>query len=209
MCEWELGTPGGPRAARGSQTLRAKVATAQPLALPCAELEEGAETSAPGRRGSGQESGSGFDGRGGGRKPTRVGRTRLGAGFLFSPQAPLSSPLFPQGRNRPAGWAPTTRARQCGPAPGEPGPQVRGAPMWAGGGVGSPRRGPAPAPTDDLFARKLRQPARPPLTPHTFAESLGKLPPPPHISVRLTSIHPARPWQKIILSKSWAASLGA
>lgn len=40
--------------------------------------------------------------------------------------------------------------------------------MWAGGGVGSPRRGPAPAPTDDLFARKLRQPARPPLTPHTF-----------------------------------------
>uniref|UniRef100_A0A8C0D0H6 Signal-induced proliferation-associated protein 1 n=1 Tax=Balaenoptera musculus TaxID=9771 RepID=A0A8C0D0H6_BALMU len=40
-------------------------------------------------------------------------------------------------------------------------------PMWAGG-VGSPRRGPAPAPTDDLFARKLRQPARPPLTPHTF-----------------------------------------
>ncbi|KAM6159488.1 signal-induced proliferation-associated protein 1 [Erethizon dorsatum] len=40
-------------------------------------------------------------------------------------------------------------------------------PMWAGG-VGSPRRGTAPAPTDDLFARKLRQPARPPLTPHTF-----------------------------------------
>uniref|UniRef100_A0A8C4L525 Signal-induced proliferation-associated protein 1 n=1 Tax=Equus asinus TaxID=9793 RepID=A0A8C4L525_EQUAS len=39
--------------------------------------------------------------------------------------------------------------------------------MWAGG-VGSPRRGAAPAPTDDLFARKLRQPARPPLTPHTF-----------------------------------------
>ncbi|XP_027264382.1 signal-induced proliferation-associated protein 1 [Cricetulus griseus] len=40
-------------------------------------------------------------------------------------------------------------------------------PMWAGG-VGSPRRGMAPAPTDDLFARKLRQPSRPPLTPHTF-----------------------------------------
>uniref|UniRef100_F7DCJ6 Signal-induced proliferation-associated protein 1 n=1 Tax=Callithrix jacchus TaxID=9483 RepID=F7DCJ6_CALJA len=40
-------------------------------------------------------------------------------------------------------------------------------PMWAGG-VGSPRRGMAPASTDDLFARKLRQPARPPLTPHTF-----------------------------------------
>lgn len=39
--------------------------------------------------------------------------------------------------------------------------------MWAGG-VGSPRRGTAPAPTDDLFARKLRQPARPQLTPHTF-----------------------------------------
>ncbi|XP_012876352.1 PREDICTED: signal-induced proliferation-associated protein 1 [Dipodomys ordii] len=39
--------------------------------------------------------------------------------------------------------------------------------MWAGG-VGSPRRGMAPAPTDDLFARKLRQPARPPLTPLTF-----------------------------------------
>lgn len=39
--------------------------------------------------------------------------------------------------------------------------------MWAGG-AGSPRRGAAPAPTDDLFARKLRQPARPPLTPHTF-----------------------------------------
>lgn len=39
--------------------------------------------------------------------------------------------------------------------------------MWAGG-VGSPRRGMAPAPTDDLFARKLRQPSRPPLTPHTF-----------------------------------------
>ncbi|KAF6334261.1 signal-induced proliferation-associated 1 [Rhinolophus ferrumequinum] len=39
--------------------------------------------------------------------------------------------------------------------------------MWAGG-AGSPRRGTAPAPTDDLFARKLRQPARPPLTPHTF-----------------------------------------
>ncbi|XP_051001871.1 signal-induced proliferation-associated protein 1 [Acomys russatus] len=39
--------------------------------------------------------------------------------------------------------------------------------MWVGG-VGSPRRGMAPAPTDDLFARKLRQPARPPLTPHTF-----------------------------------------
>uniref|UniRef100_A0A8D0P3K0 Signal-induced proliferation-associated protein 1 n=1 Tax=Sus scrofa TaxID=9823 RepID=A0A8D0P3K0_PIG len=42
-------------------------------------------------------------------------------------------------------------------------------PMWAGGGgVGSPRRGLAPAPTDDLFARKLRQPSRPPLTPLTF-----------------------------------------
>ncbi|OBS81496.1 hypothetical protein A6R68_20229 [Neotoma lepida] len=40
-------------------------------------------------------------------------------------------------------------------------------PMWAGG-VGSPRRGMAPASTDDLFARKLRQPSRPPLTPHTF-----------------------------------------
>uniref|UniRef100_A0A2K5Y2W5 Signal-induced proliferation-associated 1 n=1 Tax=Mandrillus leucophaeus TaxID=9568 RepID=A0A2K5Y2W5_MANLE len=40
-------------------------------------------------------------------------------------------------------------------------------PMWAGG-VGSPRRGMAPASTDDLFARKLRQPARPPLTLHTF-----------------------------------------
>lgn len=39
--------------------------------------------------------------------------------------------------------------------------------MWAAG-VGSPRRGMAPAPTDDLFARKLRQPSRPPLTPHTF-----------------------------------------
>ncbi|XP_036909108.1 signal-induced proliferation-associated protein 1 [Sturnira hondurensis] len=39
--------------------------------------------------------------------------------------------------------------------------------MWAGG-IGSPRRGMAPAPTDDLFARKLRQPARPQLTPHTF-----------------------------------------
>lgn len=39
--------------------------------------------------------------------------------------------------------------------------------MWVGG-VGSPRRGAAPAPTDDLFARKLRQPSRPPLTPHTF-----------------------------------------
>ncbi|XP_011820630.1 PREDICTED: signal-induced proliferation-associated protein 1 [Mandrillus leucophaeus] len=39
--------------------------------------------------------------------------------------------------------------------------------MWAGG-VGSPRRGMAPASTDDLFARKLRQPARPPLTLHTF-----------------------------------------
>ncbi|XP_060032050.1 signal-induced proliferation-associated protein 1 [Erinaceus europaeus] len=39
--------------------------------------------------------------------------------------------------------------------------------MWAGG-VGSPRRGAAPASTDDLFARKLRQPSRPPLTPHTF-----------------------------------------
>ncbi|KAM8817611.1 signal-induced proliferation-associated protein 1 [Rhynchonycteris naso] len=39
--------------------------------------------------------------------------------------------------------------------------------MWDGG-IGSPRRGTAPAPTDDLFARKLRQPARPPLTPHTF-----------------------------------------
>ncbi|XP_037373463.1 signal-induced proliferation-associated protein 1 [Talpa occidentalis] len=39
--------------------------------------------------------------------------------------------------------------------------------MWAGG-VGSPRRGVAPTPTDDLFARKLRQPSRPPLTPHTF-----------------------------------------
>ncbi|KFO28402.1 Signal-induced proliferation-associated protein 1 [Fukomys damarensis] len=39
--------------------------------------------------------------------------------------------------------------------------------MWTGG-VGSPRQGTAPVPTDDLFARKLRQPARPPLTPHTF-----------------------------------------
>lgn len=45
--------------------------------------------------------------------------------------------------------------------------QARSTPMWAGG-VGSPRRGAAPAPTDDLFARKLRQPSRPPLTPHTF-----------------------------------------
>ncbi|XP_039326897.2 signal-induced proliferation-associated protein 1 [Saimiri boliviensis] len=42
-------------------------------------------------------------------------------------------------------------------------------PMWASG-VGSPRRGMAPASTDDLFARKLRQPARPPLTPHTFEQ---------------------------------------
>lgn len=45
--------------------------------------------------------------------------------------------------------------------------QALGTPMWAGG-VGSPRRGAAPASTDDLFARKLRQPSRPPLTPHTF-----------------------------------------
>lgn len=41
VCKWELGNPGGPRGAWGSQTLRAKVATAQSLALPCAELEEG------------------------------------------------------------------------------------------------------------------------------------------------------------------------
>lgn len=50
---------------------------------------------------------------------------------------------------------------------GPPESQVCCTPMWAGG-AGSPRRGTAPAPTDDLFARKLRQPARPPLTPHTF-----------------------------------------
>uniref|UniRef100_A0A2K6FZN5 Signal-induced proliferation-associated protein 1 n=1 Tax=Propithecus coquereli TaxID=379532 RepID=A0A2K6FZN5_PROCO len=48
-------------------------------------------------------------------------------------------------------------------------------PMWAGG-VGSPRRGTAPAPTDDLFARKLRQPARPPLTPHTFEQRPARSP---------------------------------
>uniref|UniRef100_A0A8C5WA07 Signal-induced proliferation-associated protein 1 n=1 Tax=Microcebus murinus TaxID=30608 RepID=A0A8C5WA07_MICMU len=48
-------------------------------------------------------------------------------------------------------------------------------PMWAGG-VGSPRRGMAPAPTDDLFARKLRQPARPPLTPHTFEQRPARSP---------------------------------
>lgn len=47
--------------------------------------------------------------------------------------------------------------------------------MWAGG-VGSPRRGMAPAPTDDLFARKLRQPARPPLTPHTFEPRPARAP---------------------------------
>lgn len=50
---------------------------------------------------------------------------------------------------------------------GPPESQVCCTSMWAGG-AGSPRRGTAPAPTDDLFARKLRQPARPPLTPHTF-----------------------------------------
>uniref|UniRef100_A0A8C9ASU2 Signal-induced proliferation-associated protein 1 n=1 Tax=Prolemur simus TaxID=1328070 RepID=A0A8C9ASU2_PROSS len=48
-------------------------------------------------------------------------------------------------------------------------------PMWAGG-VGSPQRGMAPAPTDDLFARKLRQPARPPLTPHTFEQRPARSP---------------------------------
>lgn len=84
------------------------------------------------------------------------------AGFLFS-QAPLSSPLLRQGRSRPA-------AGHRAPVPADAARrprQARGTPMWAGG-VGSPRRGAAPAPTDDLFARKLRQPARPPLTPHTF-----------------------------------------
>ncbi|XP_008049148.2 signal-induced proliferation-associated protein 1, partial [Carlito syrichta] len=97
-------------------------------------------------------------------------RTRLGARVpVFSP-GPSEQPPPPSGQRllpppRPAGWAPDTRACQCGPAPGESGPQST--PMWAGG-VGCPRRGSAPAPTDDFFARKLRQPARPPLTPHTF-----------------------------------------
>lgn len=86
--------------------------------------------------------------------------------FLFSPQAPLSSPLLP--RQEPACWLGTKHPT---PVPANaarpPESQARCMPMWAGG-AGSPRRGTAPAPTDDLFARKLRQPARPPLTPHTF-----------------------------------------
>ncbi|KAG8522607.1 Signal-induced proliferation-associated protein 1, partial [Galemys pyrenaicus] len=53
--------------------------------------------------------------------------------------------------------------------------QARSTPMWAGG-VGSPRRGVAPTPTDDLFARKLRQPSRPPLTPHTFEPRPARAP---------------------------------
>nr|XP_010597342.1 signal-induced proliferation-associated protein 1 isoform X3 [Loxodonta africana] len=96
-------------------------------------------------------------------------RTRLGAWVpVFAPgpceQPPSSSgqePLLPP---RPASWAPSTRTTNAARPPES---QARGTPMWAGG-AGSPRRGPVPTPTDDLFARKLRQPARPPLTPHTF-----------------------------------------
>ncbi|XP_010597342.2 signal-induced proliferation-associated protein 1 isoform X4 [Loxodonta africana] len=96
-------------------------------------------------------------------------RTRLGAWVpVFAPgpceQPPSSSgqePLLPP---RPASWAPSTRTANAARPPES---QARGTPMWAGG-AGSPRRGPVPTPTDDLFARKLRQPARPPLTPHTF-----------------------------------------
>lgn len=60
---------------------------------------------------------------GAGSHPVRSGGPGWWPGFLFSPQAPLSSPLLPQGRSWPATRAPTTCARQCDPAPGEPGPR--------------------------------------------------------------------------------------
>lgn len=77
----------------------------------------------------------------GGRKPTRVVEGQAGGpGFLFSPQAPLNSPLLPQGRNWPAARAPTTRACQCDPAPGEPGPHHAHVGRWRG----EPSAGPGP-----------------------------------------------------------------
>lgn len=93
-----------------------------------------------------------------------------GLGSCFLPR-PLSAALLPQGRNQPAGWAPTTRARQCGPSirtARSPGPRRAHVGRRR---RGSPRRGPAPAPTDDLFARKLRQPARPHDAAHLRAQA--------------------------------------
>lgn len=94
-------------------------------------------------------------------------RTGLGARVpVFAPGPSEQPPPL-------SGQEPACRLGTNPPVPanaaGHPESQVPGTPMWAGGGgVGSPRRGLAPAPTDDLFARKLRQPSRPPLTPLTF-----------------------------------------
>lgn len=87
-----------PRCYPGTRT--PKCITAQPSALSSAKSGRVLETSAPGRQGSGQESGSSFDGPGRGPE-ANWGGGRLGWGpeFLFSPQAHLSSPLLQQGRN--------------------------------------------------------------------------------------------------------------
>lgn len=86
VCEWELGRTGRLGATR-LPILRAKAPTAQAWPCPARSWRRGLETFARGR-GSGQESGSGFDGLRGGRKPARVAEDQagdLGSCFLPSP----------------------------------------------------------------------------------------------------------------------------
>lgn len=100
-------------------------------------------------------------------KPTRWGGPGWGLGSLFSSPAPSQQPTSLRAGTSLPGWAPTTRPRQC-PASGQPGPQVRGAPMWAGGGVGASRRGPgSPCTPPTPFARKAAPSQLASLTPHT------------------------------------------
>lgn len=88
VSRWELGDPGSPRTAQALGPSGPK-----PHIYLCPGPAEtkpgrGLETSALGRQGSGQESGSSFDGLRGGRKPTGVVEDRardLGSCFLLRP----------------------------------------------------------------------------------------------------------------------------
>ncbi|XP_023593889.1 LOW QUALITY PROTEIN: signal-induced proliferation-associated protein 1 [Trichechus manatus latirostris] len=163
MCEWERRTT----AAQGSRTLRAQ----SPAAWPCQHSEgEGAGNLCPSqtRKWPGKRKQALMVVEGAGSQPGWW-RTRLGTWVPVFAPGPCEQPPPPSGQELlpppwPAGWAPRTCTSNAA-RPLES--QARGTPMWAGS-AGTPRRGPAPTPTDDLFARKLRQPARPPLTPHTF-----------------------------------------